>query len=126
MLAAASIFKNALLEEAYKSYFHLPFTEDVREFDEDVTGGFKMRRKGYTLRLSYECDDNRRLFGYLRSYLQRSYGGMSAHEADEIFDSLDCCTFYLRLCFKIEPQCGIKCATIETHSIWHASSRFLL
>ena len=101
-LAAASLFKNALLGEAYKSYFRLPFTEDVREFEEvDAAAGFEMRGKGYTLWLSYECDDDCHLLGWLRSYLQRKYDGMSAHEAGEILDGLDCCTFYPRLRFNV-------------------------
>ena len=104
-LAAASLFKNALLGEAYKSYFQLPFTKDVREFYEVyAAGGFEVRGKGYTRWLSYECRADCRFLGWIRIYLLRKYDGMSVLEADEILDGLDCCTFYPRLRFNVGSE----------------------
>ena len=82
-LAAASLFKNAVVIEAVKAKFKMPFNERVAEFqDVQGGGGFRMMGAAHNHRLDASIASDQRLFTILRGYLTRKYEGMTNAEAE--------------------------------------------
>lgn len=99
-LAAASLFRNALSIESYKSQFQIPFNEGASLFlNECGEGGHRLLGTGYKRSLNENLNpeslsgDDERLLNLLRSYLKRKYDGMKVREAELALATVSHCMF---------------------------------